>query len=100
MPDAMGQPINVVEKPTRTPGVTRFETDRWLTGMGHERYASIDAVVDDRAVDDLARRLFETGGVNAVHVNGSVITVTLADGFTDTAKLLEVIRALHIHYPG
>jgi len=95
----MGQPINVVEKPTRTPGIARFETDRWLTGMGHERYASAAAVVDDRAVDDLARRLFETGGVTAVHVNGSVVTVRLADGFTDTASLLDTIRGLHIHYP-
>jgi hypothetical protein len=95
----MGQPINVVEKPSRTPGVARFETDRWLTGMGHERYASLDDVVGDKTVDDLARRLFETGGVTAVHVNGSVITVTLAEGWADTATLLDVIRGLHIHYP-
>ena len=39
MPPAMGQPINVVEKPSSTPGVARFETNRSLTGMGHERYA-------------------------------------------------------------
>jgi hypothetical protein len=95
----MGQPINVVEKPTAQPGVARFETDRWLTGMGHERYGSIDDVVDDRAVDDLARRLFETGGVSSVHVNGSIVTVTLTEGWTDTPALLDAIRTLHIHYP-
>ena len=38
MPPAMGQPITVVEKPSSTPGVARFETNRSLTGMGHERY--------------------------------------------------------------
>jgi hypothetical protein len=42
MPPAMGQPINVVEKPSRTPGIARFEINRSLTGMGHERYASVE----------------------------------------------------------
>jgi len=36
MPPAMGQPINVVEKPSSTPGLARFEINRSLTGMGHE----------------------------------------------------------------
>lgn len=98
MPAAMGQPITVVEKPTRRPGIARFETNRWLTGMGHERYASIDDVIDDRAVDELARRLFATGGVRSVHVSGSVITLELAEGWTGS-RLVEVIRNLHVHYP-
>lgn len=98
MPAAMGQPITVVEKPTRTPGVARFETNRWLTGMGHERYSSVDDIVDDRTVDELARRLFASGGVRGVHVNGSVITVQLTDGWTGD-HLLDVIRGLHVHYP-
>jgi hypothetical protein len=98
MPAAMGQPINVVEKPTSTPGVARFEADRSFTGMGHERYESLDDILDDRAVDLLARRLFETGGVKAVHVNGSVITVELADGWSGD-RLLDVIRSLYVHYP-
>ena len=94
----MGQPINVVEKPSRTPGVVRFETNRSLTGMGHERYASLDDVIDDRSVDELARRLFASGTVRTVHVNGSVITVELLDGNTGEG-LLDVIRGLYIHYP-
>jgi hypothetical protein len=94
---AMGQPINVVEKPSSTPGVARFETNRSLTGMGHERYASVDAIIDNRAVDELARRLFDSGGVRSVHVNGSVITVELVDGWTGD-RLLDVIRGLYIHY--
>jgi hypothetical protein len=98
MPPAMGQPINVVEKPTRTPGIARFEINRSLTGMGHERYASADDIVDNRAVDELARRLFATGGVTWVHVNSSVITVALADGWAG-GQLLDVIRGLYIYYP-
>ncbi len=98
MPPAMGQPINVVEKPTSTPGIARFETNRSLTGMGHERYRSVDDVLDDRPVDVLARRLFETGGVTEVHANGSVVTVHLVEGWTG-ARLLDVIRGLYIFYP-
>jgi hypothetical protein len=98
MPAAMGQPINVVEKPSRTPGIARFEANRSLTGMGHERYPSPTSIVDDRAVDELARRLFATGGVTSVHVNGSVITVALAEGWAGE-QLLDVIRGLYIHYP-
>jgi hypothetical protein len=97
MPPAMGQPINVVEKPTSTPGIARFETNRSLTGMGHERYRSVDDVLDDRPVDVLARRLFETGGVTEVHANGSVVTVHLTEGWTG-ARLLDVIRDLYIFY--
>jgi hypothetical protein len=98
MPPAMGQPINVVEKPSRTPGIARFEINRSLTGMGHERYASAEAILGNRAVDELARRLFATGGVTWVHVNSSVITVALADGWAGE-QLLDVIRGLYIFYP-
>jgi hypothetical protein len=94
----MGQPINVVEKPSSNPGIARFETNRSLTGMGHERYRSIDDILDDRPVDELARRLFESGGVTQVHANGSVVTVHLAEGWTG-AQLLDVIRGLYIYYP-
>jgi hypothetical protein len=94
----MGQPINVVEKPSSYPGIARFETNRSLTGMGHERYASPDDILDDRPVDELARRLFESGGVTQVHANGSMVTVHLAEGWTG-AQLLDVIRGLYIFYP-
>jgi hypothetical protein len=101
MPAAMGQPITVVRKPTRSSGIARFEINRSLTGMGHERYASVDDILADRPVDELARRLFATGLVDAMHVNNSVITVQLADGASaDSAdRLLDVIRGLYIYYP-
>jgi hypothetical protein len=95
----MGQPIIVVEKPTQTPGLARFELNRSLTGMGHERYASPDDILGDRPVDELARRLFDSGGVQAVHANGSVVTVELTEGWTGD-RLLDIIRGLYIHYPG
>jgi hypothetical protein len=94
----MGQPITVVEKPSPRPGVARFETNRSLTGMGHERYGSAEDILAGRPVDELARRLFATGGVDSVHVNGSVVTVHLT-GSVETGQLLDVIRGLYIHYP-
>ena len=94
----MVEQINVVEKPSNTPGLARFEINRSLTGMGHERYASVDDILSDRPVDELARRLFDSGGVTQVHANGSVITVHLAEGWTGD-RLLDVIRGLYIYYP-
>jgi hypothetical protein len=94
----MGQPITVVEKPSPRPGVARFETNRSLTGMGHERYGSAEDILADRPVDELARRLFATSGVDSVHVNGSVVTVHLT-GSVESGQLLDVIRGLYIHYP-
>ena len=66
--------------------------------MGHERYRSVDDILADRPVDELARRLFDSGGVTEVHANGSVVIVHLADGWTGE-KLLDVIRGLYIFYP-
>lgn len=95
----MGQPIVVVERPsTANPGLVRFETNRALTGMGHERYRSDIEVRGDRPPDELARRLLAHGGVGSVHINGSVITVDLVQGAT-TVGLREIIETLYIHYP-
>jgi hypothetical protein len=96
----MGQPITVVEKPSGRPGVVRFEANRSLTGMGHERYRSAADALADRPVDELARRLFENGGIDAVHIYSNVITVDLAKGATSNG-LLDIIRDLFIYYrPG
>jgi hypothetical protein len=96
----MGQPISVVRKPTSKPALVRFETNRTLTGTGHEHYRADVPVDGERPPDVLARRLFEKGGVAAVHVHSTLVDVELAaggnaDGFED------VIRELYIHYkPG
>jgi hypothetical protein len=98
MPDAMGQPITVVAKPSATrPDIVRFEINRPLSGMGHERYRAGQTIDDHRPVDELARRLFERGGVEAVHINGSVVTIELERG-RSADGLTEVIRELFIHY--
>lgn len=96
-PEPMGQPIVVVEKPSSTPGVVRFETNRALTGMGHERYRSLADTVGPRPPDVLAHRLFEHGGIEAVHMNGNVITVDISKGHT-SAGLKQIIENLYLFY--
>ena len=93
----MGQNVTVVAKPSSNPEVLRFEINRSLTGMGHERYTSLDDVIRDRPVDRLARGLLEHGGVDAVHVNSSMITVTLAGGSTGEG-LGEVVARMFRFY--
>ena len=96
----MGQPITVEEKPSATPGIVRFELNRSLTGMGHERYRSREDASGERIVDELVRRLFDVGSVAGVHVYSNVITVDLAKGAT-SAGLADVIHELFVYYtPG
>jgi hypothetical protein len=93
----MGQPIRVVEKPTTKPDVVRFELNRSLTGMGHERYAARAAATGVRPVDELARRLFDHGGVDAVHVYSNIVTIDLAEG-ASADGLQQVIEDLFLYY--
>jgi len=93
----MGQSVAVSEKPTGHVGVVRFEVNRPLTGMGHERYRSLDDCSGDRPPDVLARRLLEHGGVTAVHVYGNQITVEL-EPFGTSEGLIDIVRGLFIHY--
>lgn len=96
----MGQPVTVIEKPSSKPGVVRFEINRTLTGMGHERYWPDQPVEDNRPPDILARRLFERGGLDSVHINSNVITVFLTRG-ADTEGIAEIIGDLYTYYrPG
>ena len=94
----MGQNVTVVRKPSSNREVVRFEINRSLTGMGHERYSSPADIVRDRPVDVLARRLFDHGGIDAIHVNSSIITVDLAGGSTGEG-IEDVIRNLFRYYP-
>ena len=75
----------------------RFETNRVLSGTGHDRYTADQPVEGNRPVDELARRLFARGGIDAVHINSSVVTVDLADG-ADTDGLTDIIRGLYTFY--
>lgn len=93
----MGQPVTVIQKATPDPSVVRFETNRVLTGMAGDRYRAGHDVVGERPPDELARRLFDRGGVESVHVAGNIVTVQLASGASPDG-LLEVIEDLHLHY--
>jgi hypothetical protein len=93
----MGEIVNVVERRSTRPGIVRFETNRVLSGTGHDRYTADRPVEGNRTVDELARRLFARGGIDAVHINSSVVTVDLADG-ADADGLADIIRGLYTFY--
>ncbi|MCS5665146.1 MAG: hypothetical protein NZ582_04915 [Acidimicrobiales bacterium] len=96
----MGQPITVVEKPSSRTGVVRYETNRALTGMGHERYRAGDEILGTAPADELARRLFDRGGITGVHVNGNVVTVELAEAEAEAEAegIDEVIASLYLYW--
>jgi hypothetical protein len=93
----MGQPIVVTQKQSSTDGVLRFEINRSLTGMGHERYTSAADATGPRPPDVLAKRLLERGGVKAVSVYSNMVTVELAAGDSGDG-ILELVEQLFIHY--
>ncbi|MGB0114962.1 MAG: hypothetical protein WBP59_17210 [Ilumatobacteraceae bacterium] len=96
----MGQMVAVTEKPSSTRGVVRFEINRSLSGMGHERFASIDDAHGNTPSDELARRMFATGQVGAVHVYSNIITVDLQKGH-DSEGLADLVRELYQYWkPG
>ena len=94
----MGQPITVVEKPSSRTGIVRYETNRALTGMGHERYQVGDEILGAAPADELARRLFDRGGITGVHVNGNVVTVELADAEAEAEGIGQVIASLYLYW--
>ena len=96
----MGQQIAVVAKPSRLPGVIRYEANRNLTGMGHEQFRTAADAVGPRPAAVLARELLATGKVEAVHVFGNMITIDVSKGH-DESGLDEVVRDLYQYWkPG
>ena len=97
----MGQPVSVRERPSSTPGVLRFETNRNFTGMSRESYGSIDDVLTDRPPDVLARRLFEQGGVEHVSIYGGMVTIKTTSRPGEAGENQQVIEDLYLFYlPG
>ena len=94
----MGQPITGVETPSSRTGVVRYETNRALTGMGHERYRAGDEILGTAPADELARRLFDRGGITGVHVNGNVVTVELTEAEAEAEGIDEVIASLYLYW--
>lgn len=90
----------MVEKQGGRPGLVRYELNRNLTGMGHERFRSPDDAVGPRPSAELARRLFATGQVDAVHTYLNVVTVDVKKGFTSEG-LGRIVEDLYLYYrPG
>jgi hypothetical protein len=96
----MGQLVAVTEKPSSTRGVVRFEINRSLSGMGHEHFASPADAWSDTPSAELARRMFATGQVAAVHVYGNIITVDIEKG-QDSDGLADLVRHMYQYWkPG
>lgn len=93
----MGEPVTVIEKASTSPGVVRFETNRTLSGTGHDIYRSLDDTTRPVPSATFARLLFERGDVELVHINGNVITVHLAQGGT-SAGIRQLIEDAYIFY--
>ena len=96
----MGQPVAVEQKVGGRSTVVRFETNRSLTGMGHERFANAAEAKGTKPAAVVARRLFESGQVAWVHVYGNIVTAELAPGASQ-AGLDAIVRDLYQYWkPG
>ncbi len=96
----MGQPVAVEQKVGGTSAIIRFETNRSLTGMGHERFTSAAEAKGPRPAAVVARRLFESGQVSWVHVYGNIVTVQLSSGASQSG-LDDIVRDLYQYWkPG
>ena len=96
----MGQLVAVEQKAGGASTIVRFETNRSLTGMGHERFTNAAEAKGPRPAAVIARRFFEAGHVSWVHVYGNCITASLEAGASQ-AGLNEIVRDLYQYWkPG
>jgi hypothetical protein len=96
----MGQQVAVTERPSPRPGVLRFETNRSLTGMGHEHFKSMSDAVGPRPAAALARQLLSTGKVDSVYIYGNIVSVDITKGF-NADGLGDVVRNMYQYWkPG
>ena len=96
----MGQLVAVEQKAGGASTVVRFETNRSLTGSGHERFTSAAEAKGPRPAAVIARRFFEAGHVSWVHVYCNCITASLEAGASQ-ASLNEIVRDLYQYWkPG
>jgi hypothetical protein len=96
----MGQLVAVEQKAGGASTIVRFETNRSLTGSGHERFTSAAEAKGPRPAAVIARRFFEAGHVSWVHVYGNCITASLEAGASQ-AGLNEIVRDLYQYWkPG
>ena len=92
--------MTVEQKAGGSSTVVRFETNRSLTGSGHERFTAASQAKGPRPAAVIARRFFESGHVSWVHVYGNIITASLEAGASQ-AGLNEIVRDLYQYWkPG
>ena len=78
----------------------RFETNRSLTGMGHEHFTSMSDAVGPRPAAALARQLLSTGKVDSVYIYGNIISVDISKG-SNADGLGDVVRNMYQYWkPG
>lgn len=96
----MGQLVAVEQKAGGVSTIVRFETNRSLTGSGHERFTTASQAKGPRPAAVIARRFFEAGHVSWVHVYGNIITASLEAGASQSG-LNEIVRDLYQYWkPG
>ena len=96
----MGQLVAVEQKAGGASTIVRFETNRSLTGSGHERFTSAAEAKGPRPAAVIARRFFEAGHVSWVHVYGNCITASLEAGASQSG-LNDIVRDLYQYWkPG
>jgi hypothetical protein len=97
----MGQPVTVIQKSVSKPSVLRFEINRSITGMDHERYSIEQEILGKRPPDELAKALFNLGGIEKIHMNSNVITIDQAKGQISPADIAKTITEMFTYYlPG
>ena len=97
----MGQPVTVIQKSVTKPGVLRFEINRSITGMDHERYSLDQEILGTRPPDELAKAIFNLGGIEKIHMNSNVITIDQAKGQINPADIVKTITEMFTYYlPG
>ena len=99
----MGQLVTFLSASSPRPGIVRFELNRTITGMGHERYHAGAEIIGNRPVDELARRLLATGDLCSVHIHGSVVTAELAESDESglekaLPRFTDAISSLYTYY--
>jgi hypothetical protein len=95
----MGQFITVTVRHGLSPSVRIFDTNRSLTGMAIERYASVDDVHQGRPPDVLARRLFDLGATSVtVYSNAASVTAGPEQWDALEPKVVETIEHLFGYY--
>ena len=66
-------------------------------GTCDERYRAGEEILGNRPPDELARRLFAHGGIEAVHIYSNVVTVDLAEGERGDG-LEDIVGSLFVYY--